>query len=77
MAHTAILMVYDEQLANRIRRVMRGRTDVTDRKMFGGLALLCEGQMCFGIVGNELTVRVPIDELDARDSARRPHCESG
>ncbi|MGH9200841.1 MAG: TfoX/Sxy family protein, partial [Vicinamibacterales bacterium] len=58
-------MAYDEQLANRIRRVMGDRRDVTERKMFGGLAFLCQGRMCCGIVGSDLMVRVPLDECDA------------
>jgi hypothetical protein len=30
-----------------------------------GLAFLCKGRMCCGIVGNDLMVRVPVDEFDA------------
>jgi hypothetical protein len=58
-------MAYDERLANRIRRVLAERSDFTERKMFGGLAFFCQGRMCCGIVGNDLMVRVPIDEFDA------------
>ena len=58
-------MAYDERLANRIRRVFSGRVDITERKMFGGLAFLWKGRMCCGIVGNDLMVRVPLDEFDA------------
>lgn len=64
-------MAYEEELANRIRRALAGRRDVTERKMFGGLAFLCQGQMCCGIVGNDLMVRVPLDEFDA--ALRRRH----
>jgi hypothetical protein len=64
-------MAYDEELANRIRRALAGRRDVTERKMFGGLAFLCQGRMCCGIVGNDLMVRVPLDEFDA--ALRRRH----
>lgn len=52
-------MAYDERLATRIRSHFNGRTDVTERKMFGGLAFLCNGRMCCGIVGADLMVRVP------------------
>ena len=45
-------MAYDEQLANRIRQAFAARYDITKRKMFGGLAFLCLGRMCCGIVGN-------------------------
>src|SRR5918996_2220674 len=58
-------MAYDERLANRIRRAFNGGEDISERKMFGGLAFLCRGRMCCGIVGNDLIVRVPIDVFDA------------
>ena len=32
--------------------------------MFGGLAFLCLGRMCCGIVGSDLMVRIPDDESD-------------
>jgi len=43
-------MAYDEALASRIRESLRDRRDVTERKMFGGLAFLVTGHMCCGIV---------------------------
>ena len=58
-------MAYDERLADRIRRAFRGETEVTEGKMFGGLAFLWRGRMCCGIVGADLMVRVPIGEFDA------------
>ena len=58
-------MAYDEKLAERIRRVFGTRRDITERKMFGGLAFLCRGRMCCSIVGHRLMVRVPEDEFDA------------
>ena len=51
-------MAYDEALASRIRESLRDRRDVTERKMFGGLAFLVAGRMCCGIVGRDLMVRV-------------------
>lgn len=38
-------MAYDEQLANRIRDVLRGEWGVTEKRMFGGLAFLIGGNM--------------------------------
>jgi len=58
-------MAYDEQLANRIRQAFGTRNDITERKMFGGLAFLHRGRMCCGIVGSDLMVRIPEDEFDA------------
>jgi hypothetical protein len=62
---TPIHMAYDERLPTRIRRALSDRTDITERTMFGGLAFLCDGRMCCGLVGHDLMVRVPIDEFDA------------
>ena len=51
-------MAYDEDLADRARAVMPADAEVTERKMFGGLAFLLEGHMFAGIVGTELMVRI-------------------
>ena len=51
-------MAYDEDLAGRVREVMPADAEVTERKMFGGLAFLLRGHMFAGIVGSELMVRV-------------------
>jgi len=51
-------MAYDEDLADRARAVMPTDADVTERKMFGGLAFLLKGHMFAGIVGGELMVRI-------------------
>ena len=51
-------MAYDEDLADRARAVMPTDADVTERKMFGGLAFLLKGHMFAGIVGDELMVRI-------------------
>jgi TfoX/Sxy family transcriptional regulator of competence genes len=58
-------MAFDEKLADRIRSIFGEREDVAERKMFGGLAFLCRGRMCCGIVGSDLMVRVPDDEYEA------------
>ena len=38
-------MGYDEQLAMRILRLLGGNTDITERKMFGGLSFLHQNRM--------------------------------
>jgi TfoX/Sxy family transcriptional regulator of competence genes len=66
-------MAYDESLAERIRSVVAGRPDVTERKMFGGLAFMSGGNMFCGIVRDELMVRVGAqnyESLLARPGAR-------
>jgi hypothetical protein len=42
-------VAYDEQLAERIRKALKGRRGITEKKMFGGLSFLLRGNMCCGI----------------------------
>lgn len=44
-------MAYDEKLAARIRELVGGETDLTERKMFGGLAFLIAGNMAVAASG--------------------------
>lgn len=64
-------MAYDEQLAVRIRRVLAQRSDMTERRMFGGLSFLRHGRMCAGVVGQDLVVRIVDEEMPS--ALRRPH----
>lgn len=57
-------MAYDEGLAERIRSVLDDRGDVSERRMFGGLAFLIRGNMSVGIVKNDLMVRVGAETHD-------------
>ncbi|MBS7690523.1 TfoX/Sxy family protein [Pseudomonas lalucatii] len=51
-------MAYDEGLAERLREALQGQADITERKMFGGLAFLARGHMFVGILGDVLMARV-------------------
>ncbi len=55
-------MAYSEDLAKRISFALNYRSDVVEKKMFGGLAYLINGKMSVGIIKDELMVRV-IPEL--------------
>ena len=44
-------MPYDEELANRIRELLSREADVTEKKMFGGLAFLVGGNMSVAASG--------------------------
>lgn len=57
-------MAFDEGLAERIRERVDLTAGVTEKKMFGGLCFLLNGNMCFGIVGSELMVRVGPDAYE-------------
>jgi TfoX/Sxy family transcriptional regulator of competence genes len=58
-------MAYDEALADRIRDALDARDDVTERKMFGGLAFMVGGNMCCGVIGSEAMLRLGEDGADA------------
>jgi TfoX/Sxy family transcriptional regulator of competence genes len=52
-------MAYDEQLAARIRDLVADEAGLTEKKMFGGLAFLVEGNMAVAASGQGgLLVRV-------------------
>ena len=53
-------MAYDEQLASRIRAILGDDPGIDERKMFGGLAFLLDGNMFVGIT-QDLMVRVGPD----------------
>jgi hypothetical protein len=45
------VMAYDEDLADRIRQLLAGEEQVTEKKMFGGLAFLINGNMAIAASG--------------------------
>ena len=57
-------MAYDEQLAERVRAVLAGEEGLTERKMFGGLAFMLDGNMACGIVRDELMLRLGPEAAD-------------
>jgi TfoX/Sxy family transcriptional regulator of competence genes len=59
-------MAYDEELAARIRELIAGEQGVEEKRMFGGLAFLVDGNMSVAASGQGgLLVRVDPDESDA------------
>ncbi len=58
-------MAYSEELAERIRDVIDGRPGVVERKMFGGIAWMVNGNMACGIIGDDLMVRLDRDDAEA------------
>jgi TfoX/Sxy family transcriptional regulator of competence genes len=58
-------MAYDEALATRIRELVGEQPDVTERRMFGGLAFLIAGNMAVAASGQGgILVRVEPAESD-------------
>ena len=54
-------MAYDEKLAERVRDILAGDPALSERKMFGGLAFMLDGNMCCGIVDDRLMLRLGAD----------------
>jgi TfoX/Sxy family transcriptional regulator of competence genes len=64
-------MAYDETVAKRVRSALGKTPDVVEKKMFGGIAFMVRGNMCCGVIGDRLMLRVGPDGYEAVLS--RPH----
>jgi len=52
-------VAYDEDLADRLRELLAGETDVSEKKMFGGLAFIVGAKLAVSVSGQGgLMVRV-------------------
>ena len=67
-------MAYDQDLANRIRELIGVEPDLSEKKMFGGLAFLIGGNMSVSASGQGgLLLRCDPDQTDAL--VEKPHAE--
>jgi TfoX/Sxy family transcriptional regulator of competence genes len=58
-------MAYDEDLADRVRELIAGEHGVAEKRMFGGLAFLIDGNMSVCVSGKGgLMVRVPREDTE-------------
>jgi hypothetical protein len=57
-------VAYDEGLATRIRHIVGGESGLVERKMFGGLGIMLDGNMAVGVSGDNLMVRVDPEQMD-------------
>jgi TfoX/Sxy family transcriptional regulator of competence genes len=58
-------MAYSEELGDRIRDVLAPREHVSERKMFGGLAFMVNGNMACGLMSDgQLMVRLAAEDAD-------------
>lgn len=68
-------MAYDEGLAQRIQEILEEtkglKSGVAEKKMFGGICYLTDGNMAFGIIKEYLIVRVGPDEYTK--ALEQPH----
>jgi TfoX/Sxy family transcriptional regulator of competence genes len=63
-------MAFDEALATRVRPLLADVEGVVEKRMFGGLAFLVQGNMSVGVHGTELIVRV--EPADTDEALRQP-----
>lgn len=57
-------MAFDEVLAGRVRDIA-GDAPLAEKRMFGGLAFLLDGNMAVGVTGDDLIVRVAKADTEA------------
>ena len=52
-------MAYNEVVADRVRKMLaRRKGNITERKMFGGLSFLVNGNMCCGVTDKNIVLRL-------------------
>ena len=64
-------MAFSEPLAERIRRLMARRKHVEEKRMFGGVGFLLNGNLLVGVWKDSLIVRLGPDEGD--EALKEPH----
>ena len=58
-------MTYSQNLAERIRQQLAGRRNIEEKKMFGGIGFLLNGNLCVGIWNNSLIARIGLLQYSA------------
>ena len=66
-------MPYDEPLAERIQALIGKRRGVTEKRMFGGLAFMLNGNMCCGVMKDRIMLRLGPEGVKA--ALKQPHTE--
>lgn len=64
-------MSYDENLAHRVRLRLNRRPGFAEKKMFGGICFMLHGNMCGGVLREDLIVRVKLEKYD--QAMKQPH----
>ncbi len=67
-------MAYDEDLANRLRDLVLGEPGVSEKKMFGGLAFLINGNMSVS-ASSQGGLLVRVDPAETETLVAEPHAE--
>jgi TfoX/Sxy family transcriptional regulator of competence genes len=58
-------MAFDELLADRVRTCLQQAADVSEKKMFGGLAFMTGGHLTVGVYDDGLIARIGAQDMDA------------
>jgi TfoX/Sxy family transcriptional regulator of competence genes len=66
-------VAYDEPLAERIQALIGKRRGVSEKRMFGGLAFMLNGNMCCGVVNDRVMLRLGPEGAD--EALKAPHTE--
>ena len=64
-------MTFNELTASKIRTAMKDAPGLSERNMFGGVSFMLEGNMCCGVIEDNLVVRVGPGAYEA--ALREPH----
>jgi TfoX/Sxy family transcriptional regulator of competence genes len=64
-------MAFDEALADRVRDLLEPRADVSEQRMFGGIAFMIAGNMAVGVINDDLMIR--LGPTDAERALAEPH----
>ena len=64
-------MAFDETLAERIRRGLARRKSIEEKKMFGGVGFLLNGNMLVGVWKESLIVR--LSDEQGEEALKEPH----
>jgi TfoX/Sxy family transcriptional regulator of competence genes len=65
------MMAFDESLAGGVRDVLAHRRDIEEKKMFGGLGFLLNGNMLVGVWRDSLIARIGPDLYE--DALQEPN----
>ena len=64
-------MAYDEGLAQRVTELLEEKPEFNEKKMFGGICYLLNGNMACGVLNEDLIVRVGLERYE--NSLKSPH----
>ena len=64
-------MAFDEGLAQRVREALEEKQGFEEKKMFGGICFLLQGNMACGVLKEDLIVRIGPEKYE--ESLKLPH----